>query len=293
MRRISFLPRKGGKYELIEHIKLIIEACLENYDCTIFAELCGGGGKIVLNVGDSTFEEKIYNEINFGICNIFKVLQDYDIMCEFIEEVEAIEHCKEEFNIAKMAIEEEDEIYRQYGKHSLSIMQSAVYSYILAHYSRSADMVSYTPSGIERSLRKKLLDLKDIYDILKETEVQNKDCMELLKEYKDNEKMLIYLDPPYIPSTMSCPETYGKHSWSLEQHQKLVQVLLTSQAKVILSGYDDGITYKVLEDQGWQKVFFKKQNVRSSGNGRRAGEFVWCSFEVCEYTRESIAKLNL
>lgn len=293
MRKISFLPRKGGKYELIEHLKLIIDICLENYDCTIFAELCGGGGKIVLNLGDSNFEEKIYNEIDYGICNIFKVLQDYDTMCEFIGEVEAIEHCKEEFNVAKNAIKDDDEIYRQSGKHSLSVMQSAVYSYILAHYSRSADMVTYTPSGIERNLEKKLLDLKDIYDILEEITVHNKDCMELLKEYKDDEKRLIYLDPPYNPLTMSCPETYGKHSWSLEQHQTLVQVLLTSQAKVILSGYDDGITYKILEKHGWEKILLKEQNVRSSGNKRTAKEYVWCNFEVIDYMREKIALLNL
>ena len=292
MSKMSVIARMGGKYELIQEIVSIIDDCKDNYCINTYAELCGGGARMLLNLPEGEFGHRIYNEINRGIYNIFKTLTDYRLTCEFLEEVEALGYSRKVFEQAKELINFDEKTYRQTGKYVLNDMDSAVYTYILSTQSRAANMQTYNPSREWGNQFVRLSKLLRIQEILEGVEMYNEDCLLLLQKFKKESKMLIYLDPPYLPSTMQSPKTYGEDSWTLEKHKELVRQLIDTQAKVILSGYDDGKTYTVLEQNGWTKLFLKRMKLRSSCQKTLKDEYVWVNFEISSYVKENITIKN-
>lgn len=284
--KISIISRMGGKYNLIDHIVPIVEDCAFRYKVTVYGEFCGGGARVLLNIPLHTFEHRIYNEINIGFCSLFKVLQNKLYTAEMMTMLEKYRYSEEVFRIATKELE----LYK--AKKHLSLIELATYTYIAAFQSRASNMQSYSPSGeYDMGYYEKISKLKDYYYLLEDIEIQNQDCMILLEKYKNNENMLIYLDPPYNPLTMKNPKTYGEYSWTMEQHEILVDRLLETKAKVILSGYDHDKcdTYKPLEDAGWLKIKLKDVHIASSVSDRKESEYIWMNFEVSAYILQKIS----
>ena len=171
----------------------------------------------------------------------------------------------------------------------LNLIERATYTYIAVTQSRASNMVTYSPSGeYDMGYYDKLSKLKEYHYLLEGIEIQNQDCMILLEKYKNNKDMLIYLDPPYNPLAMKNPKTYAEHSWTVEQHKILVDRLLETKAKVILSGYDNPI-YGALEDAGWLKIKLKDVHIASSVSDRKESEYIWINFEVSPYILQKIS----
>ncbi len=276
----------GGKYQLIDNIVPLITQCAEDYDITTYAELCGGGARVLLNLPNNLFEHRIYNEIDIGISSIFQVLQNKLYTAEMMSMLEKYRYSREVFEIAC------DELKRDKLKRNLNVVERATYTYIVSTQSRASNMVTYSPSGeYEQGYYDKLSKLKEYHYLLEGIEIQNQDCMILLEKYKYNENVLIYLDPPYNPLNMKNPKTYGEYSWTVERHEILVDRLLETKAKVILSGYDNDKcdTYKPLEDAGWLKVKLKEAHIASSVSDRKESEYIWINFEVSPYILQKIS----
>lgn len=284
--KISIISRMGGKYQLIDNIVPLITQCAEDYDITTYAELCGGGARVLLNLPNNLFEHRIYNEIDIGISSIFQVLQNKLYTAEMMSMLEKYRYSREVFEMAC------DELKRDKLKRNLNVVERATYTYIVSTQSRASNMVTYSPSGeYEQGYYDKLSKLKEYHYLLEGIEIQNQDRMILLEKYKYNENMLIYLDPPYNPLTMKNPKTYGEYSWTVERHEILVDRLLETKAKVILSGYDNDKcdTYKPLEDAGWLKVKLKEAHIASSVSDRKESEYIWINFEVSPYILQKIS----
>lgn len=281
--KISIISRMGGKYQLVDNIVPLITQCAVDYDITTYAELCGGGARVLLNLPNNLFEHRIYNEIDIGICSIFQVLQNKLYTAEMMSMLEKYRYSREVF---KMAC---DELKRDRSESNLNVVERATYTYIASTQSRASNMVTYSPSGeYEQGYYEKISKLKDYSYLLEDVEIQNQDCMVLLEKYKNNENILIYLDPPYVPYTMNHPKTYGDNSWNTEHHQKLVDKLLETHCKVILSGYDNPI-YGALEDAGWLKIKLKEAHIASSVSDRKESEYIWINFEVSSYILQKIS----
>jgi site-specific DNA-adenine methylase len=74
-----------------------------------------------------------------------------------------------------------------------------------------------------KQLNKKALKTKPIYNFMntEDVEILNIDAVELIKKYKDNEKALIILDPPYLTSFMeNIPSNYHE-----EEHPNIYEYL--------------------------------------------------------------------
>lgn len=284
--KISIISRMGGKYQLIDNIVPLITQCAVDYSITTYAELCGGGARVLLNLPNNLFEHRIYNEIDIGICNIFQVLQNKLYTAEMMSVLEKYRYSREVFEMARNELKID-----KVQKH-LNLIERATYTYIAVTQSRASNMVTYSPSGeYDMGYYDKLSKLKEYHYLLEGIEIQNQDCMILLEKYKNNKDMLIYLDPPYNPLAMKNPKTYAEHSWTVEQHKILVDRLLETKAKVILSGYDNDKcdTYKPLEDAGWLKVKLKEAHIASSVSDRKESEYIWINFEVSPYILQKIS----
>ena len=273
----------GGKYQLIDNIVPLITQCAVDYSITTYAELCGGGARVLLNLPNNLFEHRIYNEIDIGICNIFQVLQNKLYTAEMMSVLEKYRYSREVFEMARNELKID-----KVQKH-LNLIERATYTYIAVTQSRASNMVTYSPSGeYDMGYYDKLSKLKEYHYLLEGIEIQNQDCMILLEKYKNNKDMLIYLDPPYNPLAMKNPKTYSEHSWTVEQHKILVDRLLETKAKVILSGYDNPI-YGALEDAGWLKIKLKDVHIASSVSDRKESEYIWINFEVSPYILQKIS----
>ncbi|MGG4495615.1 DNA adenine methylase [Brevibacillus reuszeri] len=64
-------------------------------------------------------------------------------------------------------------------------------------------------------------------------------CFDLLDLVGVNDKAFGYIDPPYAPESMALEAHYGDRSWTLDDHERLVDKLLVTSMKVALSGYDN------------------------------------------------------
>lgn len=182
-------------------------------------------------------------------------------------------------------------------KKHLSLIELATYTYIAVFQSRASNMTTYSPSKeYDMGYFNKISKLKEYHHILEGVTVCNEDCMVLLERYRECKSMLLYLDPPYIPNTHASKiPTYGEDSWSMEQHQVLVEQLLKTKARIILSGYLDTEfdTYKPLEDAGWQRILLKNVHVSSSVGNTRQNEYIWVNFEINSYTLQKITSNSL
>ena len=94
---------------------------------------------------------------------------------------------------------------------------------------------------------------------LKEVQIECRPALDVISRF-NFENVLIYADPPYLLETR-----YGKQyrqEMSKKDHIELLEVLMESKAKVILSGYESNLYDKMLD--GWQKAYIESitQNVQ-------------------------------
>lgn len=92
--------------------------------------------------------------------------------------------------------------------------------------------------------------------------------------YKD---LLIYLDPPYLPSTLHQRNGRGvqkyTHKFSAECHEKLLSLIVKLKCYVMISGYNSSMYNRELAPPAWTKKTFMAQ----TRNGMRE-ECVWMNF---------------
>lgn len=109
---------------------------------------------------------------------------------------------------------------------------------------------------------------------LKGVTLENLDIIDLINKY-DSKDTLFYLDPPYVADTRVAKKVY-KHEMADEKHIEMVDKLLEVKGKVILSGYDNEI-YERLVDEGWDK-FILGEYVKRSGKGSKGEEMIWKNY---------------
>ena len=124
-------------------------------------------------------------------------------------------------------------------------------------------------------------NLSGAIERLKEVQIENLDILDLIKKY-DKEDTLFYLDPPYVPETRKQKKSYDCEM-TREQHIELINTLINVKGKVILSGYDNDIYNKLL-DNGWKKIilgeFSKRGQKTNNGELTKGKEFVWINYDL-------------
>lgn len=105
---------------------------------------------------------------------------------------------------------------------------------------------------------------------LKEAQIENVPAIELIKAF-NRENVLIYADPPYLPSLRS--RTQYRHEMTEREHIELLQVLKKSKAKVMISGYECELYNDLLTD--WKKLQIQ---AKAQGGAERT-EILWLNYE--------------
>ncbi|WP_241169246.1 DNA adenine methylase [Serratia marcescens] len=83
-------------------------------------------------------------------------------------------------------------------------------------------------------------------------------------------RTLIYADPPYLPETRTSRARY-RHEYTVDDHRRLIDVLRTMPANVMISGYPSALYDELLGD--WRSIQFQ---VMTRGGPRT--EQLWMNF---------------
>jgi DNA adenine methylase len=93
---------------------------------------------------------------------------------------------------------------------------------------------------------------------------------------EDTPRTLFYLDPPYLPGTVTVQGGYGI-LMTRDQHVELLDTVLAVKGKVMLSGYNSDLYNEKLI--GWIRHEISVTNSEASGSnkGRRI-ECIWVNY---------------
>jgi len=98
------------------------------------------------------------------------------------------------------------------------------------------------------------------------------DGISFLRGYDWRGDELVYCDPPYLMETRSCQRPLYRHEMTTDDHQRLLTVIRSIPAMVMISGYYSGLYAEALAD--WRTARF----TTTTRGGNIAEEWVWMNF---------------
>jgi DNA adenine methylase len=237
----------------------------------VYAETYGGGAALLFAKPPSPVE--VLNDIDGGVINLFRVLQDPLLFEEFYHLVHVTPYSREQYYHCKGHWKDYDDPVRKAWAY-----------YVASRQAFSGDLKGGWSHGIKESkggmagaVQRWLSIIELLPEIsarLMRVQIECLDFRKFLPKY-DSEETLFYHDPPYVPST----RTDGGYEYEMteEDHEELVEILLALQGKSILSGYANPI-YKKLEDAGWERHDYDVA-CHASGKSKkpRRTESIWLS----------------
>lgn len=110
----------------------------------------------------------------------------------------------------------------------------------------------------------------DIAERLRKVQIENRPALEVIERF-NYENVFMYLDPPYLLGTRTAKQY--KHEMSDTEHEELLNLILQSNAKIMISGYESDIYNDYLHN--WSKATFQSC---AEHHGTRQ-EVVWMNYE--------------
>lgn len=194
-----------------------------------YVEVFGGSGALLFAKDKSVVE--VYNDINAGLANFFRVFQDPNQFEKLYQGILIQPYSRELYNTYKETWETHDDPVRKaiewFYVARLSIVgifgNSWRFSKKLNHAERHYRILGNVPS-----LQKRTTDVI----------IENTDWRNILQKY-DSDDTFFYLDPPYVHSTRG----QGRYNDEISEqdHKDLVEQLKEIKGKVLLSGYETEI----------------------------------------------------
>ncbi len=213
-----------------------------------YVEVFGGAANLLLAKEPSPVE--VYNDIDSGLVNFFRVIRDKDKFKRFYEQVMLIPYSREEYCYCRDTWRDEgDDVLRAVkwfvaARQNFGGQLGGSWGY---HVSRSRRGMSGTVSSYLGAIE----TLPDIANRFLRVQIEHNDFRKIIAAY-DTPNTFFYLDPPYVLETRIGGEVYS-NEMTLSDHEDLVDLLLHIKGKAMLSGYEHNI-YKSLEQAGWIKI---------------------------------------
>lgn len=106
--------------------------------------------------------------------------------------------------------------------------------------------------------------------------LENKDALDVIREYGSEPTVCIYADPPYVGSTRG--GKYGLEMTSDAQHEAFAQACHDAKASVVISGYASALYDRMFD--GWHVTSLKAPTALSGDTGRV--EVLWSNVPIGE-----------
>ena len=234
----------GGKGNMVKKLLKLIPKH------QTYVEVFGGGAQLLFAKPPSPVE--VYNDVDSGLINFFRVLRNPEKFQQFHRLVSLTPYSREEYNFCRDSWEQcEDDVERAYRWFVVARMS---FSGHFGHsWSFSLNASSHGMSAACSSWLSAIEMLPQIHARIMRVQIEHKDFRELLPLY-DTPETLFYMDPPYIPETRK----HGRYKceMTIDDHRELVDIVLKVKGMVMLSGYRHSI-YEPLERSSWIRHDYK------------------------------------
>jgi DNA adenine methylase len=188
-------------------------------------------------------EVEIYNDIDGGLVNLFRVVRDAQLYRELSTFLVDTPYSRAEFQVAHSAATDPVEAGRR-----LIVRQRQSYGGRGERWSFCVkDAHAGTASAVRRWQRG-IEQLPLVHRRFRHVQIECADWQVVMDRY-DAEGTLFFLDPPYHPSTR-IGGGY-QHEFSGDDHLRLIGRALTCRGMVVLSGYNQE-SYGTLDRFGWK-----------------------------------------
>lgn len=252
----AILKYPGAKWRIA---KWIIEKIPEHHS---YIEPFFGSGAVFFNKKPSNIET--INDIDGNVVNFFKMVRDN--LDELVYKIQMTPYARAEY----------ERSYTGLGKTDIDKAVEFCIKINMSHGYRCNAKNGWKNDvqGRERSYAVQVWNklpeiIAQAAERLKEAQIEQRPALDVISRF-NHPKCLIYCDPPYLLSTRK-----GKQyniEMSDKDHEELLQVLLESKSKVMLSGYESDLYDDLL--RGWRKV--EKDNLTQSLKKRK--EILWMNY---------------
>lgn len=228
----------GGKGRMVKRLLAYVPPH-EHY-----VEVFGGGGSLLF-AKQPCHGTETFNDLDSGLINFFRILRDPVQFEVFRRLVSFTLYSREEYEHSKLVVNNcENNIHWAYHWYIITRMSisgifgsSWGYSVSTVHYSAPASCYA---SGILR--------LPQICDRLRGVQIEHKDFRDLIPRHTAP-RTLIYCDPPYLANTRGVESVYN-HEMSDEDHEELLDILVSYPQMIMLSSYENDLYTERLV--GWK-----------------------------------------
>lgn len=273
----------GGKWRLAPWII----AHMPEHDC--YVEPYGGGASVLLRKPRSKAE--IYNDIDSGVVNVFRVMRDPEAADELRRLVELTPFSRDEFDQAYAPSIEPIEAARRtliksffgFSADAISraISSSSGMRVVASSWNAPTGMRTYRSSHGRRRGTNPAVDwagwpqmIEVFTNRLKGVVIENRDASTIMLQH-DDRRTLHYVDPPYLHSSRLSHHGY-RYEMSDDEHRNLADLLNSLKGAVIVSSYPCPEYFTLYA--GWRLI--TKDHLAQKA--RKTTECLWLNQAACD-----------
>lgn len=223
-----------------------------------------GGGAVLFEKQPARIET--VNDLDSDVVNFFRVIQNPESRRKLCEWLSYVPYSRQVYDDSFQT--KPESLVEQAGYFAVRSMQS--HGFRLSEkcgwkkdvYGREAAYAVRYWNELPEALAEMAVRLKGV-------QIESRPAIELIRAF-DHDNVLMYLDPPYVLSTRGRKQY--RYEMSDEDHEEMLEAVVISRAKVMLSGYDCELYQKYLK--GWKKL---QVPARAQNNMRRV-ETLWMNY---------------
>ena len=230
------------------------------------------GGALAVTMAKPPAMIEVVNDLDEHVVNTFRQIRDHG--SQLIELVELTPYARSELVASREIVAGDSDLER--ARKFLVHAMMSVNGVMAGKRGGFSISDTYSRGGREARVNrwsnypKRLLA---VMDRLKSVRIENKDGIELLREFSNKPATLVYIDPPYLADRGA---GYKIEAPDEAFHKKLLQQALVCDCMVVMSGYMSPTYSRLLEDHGgWRR--FELDSATQNTNGDRFGrdEILW------------------
>jgi DNA adenine methylase len=241
----------------------------------VYVEPFGGAANVLLRKPRS--EVEVYNDVDDRVVNLFRVVRDPEQFERLRLLLDLTPYARAEFADLLELPTTDDPVEK--ARRFFAICRQARGGLGMSKLSRNAWATSKrTRREMAEPVSKYLSAIEGLADVatrFRTVMIESKPAIDMIQQY-DGEDTFFYLDPPYMPETRhgNKAATYA-HEMTPEDHAALLDVLLATKGKAMLSGYAAPLYDDKLKD--WRREELKTK-AHMSNSGEERIEVIWFNY---------------
>lgn len=208
----------------------------------VYCEVFGGSGALLFAKPPSHLE--IFNDLDSGVVNFFRVLRNPEQVQELQHLLTLTPYAREEYYDCLQQWETTTDPVERARQWYVGVMLSMNSSIRNTGWSSTKEPGSNPAKAWRNSIQRLHLCAERFAQV----EIDHRDFEQVLRAY-DSPTTCFYLDPPYLPATRRRRYCY-RQEMSLADHERLLVCLQDVKGMVILSGYAHPLYQQALSS--WQ-----------------------------------------